>query len=697
MRSLVHTTVRCISLTALTAIFSFHSQLALAQSVPRMPDQQQQIQERMKNAEQLHPELIPRIKDVDKNQKNKYRGGAPGGFSEAKQNMEKLVGPILYQNAEQAPDFDKWYSPHLRDAMYPDNLRTDVLPYRYEAGAAGIVYIPWLNCYFCWNGVGGLQTACSVCNERPCLPAQKWKDKHIFQECCTPEYGGTSPPGLGTSKYVPLRTDANFKTCCVRDGEQREDTEKIACMHPGVPNENTGWAGVFEYYYPTTVVGWENDRTTTMIAGRDEVDACLAKTRPMMHQKNGKAADWVEKAIKKNLEVADKLGGGSTDTSSLKQNINDVIQDIGSKVPEDLQFADGLQGEGLTMRVNFPAMDRSYQEKLAKHFCMHPQQFHKLMDPAAGDKVQKEGGADEAALKRIPIWSNYCPEGVELMTDPDETLKCKNVDVPGKTDLVKGMQAWLQDPLFCQRMNLKNQKMQEYFGDVLNKTDKTGGGGQSEGSVGYTCRDGGKLNGSMVPVEMYRHAAVERRAAISDHVLGFLIAGGLYQGKMISGQRSYYKRFEPRPYSMKYPPQWQIFVGKKFEGAKSGATNERVESCELVEGNNYSGKYDGKDKSDQLFISEFTHKGVHLGKDQRVNDGVGDSDAKKDFNWYVDEWGKKSPEMPDRGLDEKSQNYGAAFRLFATCPKGWQRWHPDGSHDPIISDVCREENFGGKP
>ena len=638
--------------------------------VPRTPDY-----EAMKNSDSKYQDVPKRLKDEEKNE---YRGGV-GGFSKVKKNMQDLFAPILKTDGGS----DKWYSPHLRDILMEQGEREQVLPYRFKAGAATMEWKatifehPNAPCWLCFNGEGSPETACTVCQPKGsmpgamgCEPRQNWMDKHIFNECC-----GKNNSGVNTIAYRERKNDSNFKSCCVRHAEKNWDTEKIACTHPN----GDGWAGLFEYYYPTAAVGWENDRTTTMIVEKNKVNQCLNQSRPLMH--DGTAVDWVEKAIKKNVEEADKLqdSKGETDTSQVKSLVQNVIKDVVPK-EEANQFADSLQGEGLTMRVNFAAMDPEFRRKLAKHFCMHPDQFMKLMDPSE-DNLQKEGGPTEEALKQLPVWSNYCKEGVKLMTNPDETMRCGNVDGT-PTDLVKGMQAWKKDPLFCQHMNMaESPEVRDKIG--LSDDQRS----DSEASVGYTCRFGGKLNGSMVPVELYRHAAVERRTAISDHVLGFLIAGGLYEGRMRSGAQSIYKRFEPRPYSK----MLGLFVGKPFYGSGGGPQNELGESCDSVQPENYK----DKNKSDQLFISDKTHPSNQFtGESQMINES-----SPGEFNRYVGEWARdgQGKSMPERGLDDKSQNYAAAFRLFATCPAKFSRWHPPDSHDEKISARCGQENLGGMP
>lgn len=656
-----------------TPLYSAHAQ------VPREPDY-----EAMKNSDQDGQNKLAADR-LKQEKENKYRGGA-SGFSEVKQKMEEQMAPILLEKGGQ---IDKWYSPHLRDSLIPDGEREKVLPFRYKAGAPVMIFKatifehPNAPCWLCFNGDKTPESACLTCQPKGSMPgamgceaAQEWLDKHVSSTCCYKD----------TSAYKVRKTDSNFKACCVLEAEKNLNTEEIACLHGAPPVTGKipgdGWSGLFEYYYPTTVIAWENSRATTMFADKQEVNKCTEKARELMHGE--KAVSWVEKAIKKNLEVVDGLEGGSgkTDTSELKSLIQEAIKSA-DKVEQKNQIADSLAGEGLTMRVNFPAMDPAYRRKLAEHFCMHPKQFMKLMDPAE-DKLQKEGGPTEEALKQLPIWANYCEKGVQLMTDPDETMKCKNVDET-PTDLAKGMQAWNKDPLFCQRMNLKNSKMQELFGDVLAKSK---GSPKSEKEVGFTCRDGGKLNGSMVPVELYRHTPIERRTAISDHVLGFLIAGGIYR-PMTGGEEtfttSYYKRFEPRPYSLKLG----MFMGKAYYGSGSGPVNELDMPCKSLQPEVYT----GQNKSDQLFISDKTHPTqAFKGETEMINDR-----APEEFNRNVEEWGKGGvgKTLPKRGLDEKLANSAAAFRIFATCPAGHVRWHPPDIHDAFVQARCGEENFGG--
>ena len=296
------------------------------------------------------------------------------------------------------------------------------------------------------------------------------------------------------------------------------------------------------------------------------------------------------------------------------------------------------------------------------------------------------------------MWSNYCKEGVNLMTNPDKS-SLENLDNT-PTDFKKGMTKWTEgdeDSLFCQRMNLKNQNMDvTKIGDVIKKS---GQNQPTEDEVGHTCLVGedGSLNGAMIPVTLNRHAAVERRTAIADHALGFLIAGGLAEG-MHQGKRSNFKRFEPQPYSNQMKEEeLNTFRGKQWKG---GETNELGTPCPVVNGKNF----EGKTKSDQLYLSKHTHasfnqKPIH---EESINMVTHD----KKFERYVQGWAgeeeKSQDDIAKRGLDKESSNYAAPFRIFATCPKGYVRWRPPEDHDykGLVLELdrhCAVENFGGEP
>jgi hypothetical protein len=415
------------------------------------------------------------------------------------------------------------------------------------------------------------------------------------------------------------------------------------------------------------------------------------------------APTWVSQAIEKNIAAADKAGANSgsspmtpSASSDLEEKVRKDAADVRPK--NNVRFSDSLQGEGLTMRPNFAALDPSFRRNLAKRFCMHPDQFMKLM--SGEDPLQRNGSKEVETLSRnIPIWSNYCPQGVNFMTNADNS-KLQNIDQTD-TNFQKGMDAWDRDPLYCQRMNLSNRNMDiTGIGDVIRESGKNAPA-WTEAQVGYTCREGGALNGGMVPVTLFRHAAVDRRTAIGDHVLGFLISGGLAP-TMHNGQRSFYKRFEPRPYTLTGPQQpdkgYEMFKGEKFQGVE---TNERLERCTPLAGRDYK----DKNNSDQLFISDRTHRSF---TDQPLINVNSDQNA---FNKYRQEWAKTDDKSKKQivkretgsgqseEFDKKLNNYAAAFRAFATCPAGYVRWRPSVYNSTPeltknLNDLCGEENFG---
>lgn len=633
-------------------------------------------------------ERLQRGVDNPDAEKNKYRGGVDN-IQAVIENMKKIAKPILpgSPNAET----DKWYSPHLRDTKIAEKEKQAEL--RGNAGAAVFIQCPFKpDEWMCWNGLGGRQTACPLCQKGGwCgnIPWPEGHESHLALECCAWENNGTAI-------YHRFIEDTNFKTCCVRDGTNPGDLnetfmseERIACRHP----DGSGWAGLFEYYYPTTIIGVENQRGETMLATKEEVSSCIQAADAAMESKG---VDWVADAIQRNLKVAAGTDGGevSADPKKIKEQIREDISEVRPRDAK-LRLSDSLQGEGLTARPFLPAYDRPEMEKLARHFCMRPTQFYKLMDPRY-DKLQLIGGTSSTELAKIPPWTNYCAEGVELMTNPENTSKLINRDESG-TDFIAGMKAWKNDPLYCQSMSLTNPNMDKTrIGDVIRKSSNTGA--LSEQQVGYTCSGTGELNNGLVPVTLYRNAPVERRAAFADHAMAFLITTGL--ATMEPGEfslKSIYKRFEPRPYSKTAVTGYQTFWGKKFSG---GGINEIGMQCGAVNGENYSID-DKKGNSDQLFLSDYTHKSF---TQQPVVNKNGDDKA---FKRYIQQWSKgdqkSEKDMKIKRLDADKQNdkdvhnYAVSFRIFATCPSGYSRWRPDASHGALAENIvtqCGEENFG---
>ncbi len=639
--------------------------------------------------------------EQEKEGKNKYRGGSEN-FETVKRDMKEKLFPKIMASSESDSKADEWYSPHLRDSKILPSTKKEESFYRGNTtppdvylcllSELGIIpfWVPPRNFTACPLGACGMP---HVWHGEPFGPHRP------IEACFT----------LPTVIYKLFTQESNFKMCCVREGEEWATTEQISAWHP----DGSGWAGLFEYYYPTAAIGWENDRSTTMIVGKDEQEnpeSCREKSDELMENEN--ATDWVAGAIERNRRQADKISGGGSSAGSgddVREIVADVIKDVRPK-DKELRFTDSLQSEGLTMRPNYATMEEEYRRMLARRFCMREEQFLKLMDPQH-DTLQLGGGSSVDDLKALPVWSNYCPKGVNLMTNTDKSALVNIDETP--TDFTKGMTLWKEDPQFCQRMQLDHPGLQELgFKEVIEKSGKIDARYTME-NVGYTCLTGAdavgmsKLNGSLIPVTLNRYAAVERRTAISK-MLGFLIAGGLAEGMREEGTekylKSYYKRFEPRPYSKKFLPfENEVFVGQQFKG---GGFNELLRPCENLSGRDYSG---AGDVSDQLYISDYTHRAFTEDKIRHGEAASGGSfnlngepePPGQGVNRKPEEWAKPALEnqIGNRGLDEKSSNYAAAFRLFATCPKGYARWRSkEVEHPQLEAELryfCREENFGG--
>ena len=565
--------------------------------------------------------------------KNKYRvdaqsgSGGVGSEQDVLENMRKLFDKI-YLKPEQAmvpkSELDEWFSPHLRDMDISEGDR-----YQEAAGATGRAFAGSPSAYSWWGCTG----ACPWC---------EWGDEHRSYACC----------GVSTAAYGAMTQDTNFKACCVRQEDQMASMEDIACKHPN----GDGWAGLFEYYFPTNAIGWESQRVTTMIATRDSVKTCMESSDSMMEN-----SEWVASAIQTGA------GGQGKD---LKGKVEDSLKGLRPQ-NKSLRFTDSLQGGGLTMRVNFAHMDPNERRALAVQFCMHPEQFMKLMDPQY-DRKQMRGGPTLQALQALPTWANYCPQAVKLMTDPQETRKVVNTDGTN-TSFPQGMAVYQTDPLYCQKMSAMANPI---GGEFLLKgvLSKQGLGLYTEQSVGYTCRTGDTQTGGfstrMVPVTLNSTAKVDPRTL--DHAIPFLHAAGYYQGEMSNGTQSIYKRFEPLPYSQ----QMDLFTGKQWKG---GGVNELFMACRSYDGKNY----EGKNQPDQLYVSDVNHKPFT-------------QDQVQEFNKYDREATDKQPEnFHNRGFNESVLNYGAAFRIFATCPAGYVRWK--GPHSEKFAQACGTENFGGIP
>lgn len=270
--------------------------------------------------------------------------------------------------------FDEWYSPHLRDVTVSQKSR-DAHAYRRAEAGVGNAELASL---------GGCYGACGQC---------AWEDPDQSPACC----------GVQTEAYANLTDDSNFKTCCVRDGEQNLSEEEIACRHPA----GDGWAGLYEYYYPVNALEWSSTPATTTLATADIVKKCLEETDSMLSAAAGESSARYSKST------------------------------------------GGYRGEGaITQAINVAAMAREKRQEIARHFCMHEDQLMKLMEPEA-DPIQKGGARDPSLLlNAVPLWANYCPTAAKLLSNPSETALIQNLDLT-PTNLFQGFLAYQREPQFC--------------------------------------------------------------------------------------------------------------------------------------------------------------------------------------------------------------------------------------------------------
>jgi len=678
-------------------------------------------------------ERLQRGVDNPEREDNIYRRAeAVTSPEQVKANMRKLYSKLLVSVV--GGQVDKAYNPHLRDAMFSAFNRAEMVEGRKRAGAIVTIWVPLFfdYCYLCINRFG-TQSACDLCNIKRCPWVRPWPDTHRHRECCGPPAGNLFP--VDTSVYSTFTTDSNFKACCVRKDQVRDTEELIACksknplfnpLHAFKPRRGDGWAGLTEVDFWMNAIGMENSRGTTMIATQAEVQQCLNRSDQMME--NANTASWVSGAIERNEKWAEKAGSdesgltgplpGSGDVSAkVQQDIKEVRPSGENK---KLRFSDAIGEGGITARPNAAVMERSERRQLAGHFCFRPEQFYKLMNPLF-DPLQRDGGPDWQALMNAKmLWTNYCPNGVELMTNP-ALSSIENVHRTS-TDFQQGMKAWTQDPLYCQRIHATQNANFQYFGfDKVLESSQSGSGTPNAMAGGSTCMEGGNLNTGMVPVTFGRNSVVERRTAIADRLFGFLIAGTLIQqpsmmlpmrGPAITPFKSYLKGFEPRPYSLKgpQPPAFThaTFIGKQFVG---GGTNELGEVCVRINGSDYQ----FQNRSDGLYLSDYTHKPFtqdFLFNSQKAGEVL---NLDKAFNKYVQEWAKgdiqsqkqitrrdidkNGSNMSDTSPDRKVHNYASTSRIVAVCPENYSRWRPP--EDPWnagliknLNEICREENFG---
>jgi hypothetical protein len=332
-----------------------------------------------------------------------------------------------------------------------------------------------------------------------------------------------------------------------------------------------------------------------------------------------------------------------------------------------------MGGEVLPVE-GLPGISFNERQRIATSLCMHPDQFMKIMDMREDpyQKVPPGVGNPLGMLKELPIFANYCANGVKLMTDPFQSAFLKPVDGT-PTDLSRGFLAGYlgAGPLYCQAMHAVDP-----FGRLTLEQRqlilKSGTVALDEKIVGYSCRNKDTGWVGLSPVTLYRTAQLERRAP--EHALAFLAAAGLHEEKTQQTKTSYYKRFEPMPYTRKA----NLFTGKRFEGGGGMTELPGLPCTRTINGQNYQ----GQDLSDQLYISDKTN--TFNGTGGFVQEPI------HDWNKFFTEW-TKNGKTPRRGYDEQSQNYATAFRAFASCPLGYKPWR--GGHSGDARAVCGEEKL----
>jgi hypothetical protein len=475
--------------------------------------------------------------------------------STIKENMRGLFPEVIFDPTHGNVDkLDKHYSPHLRD-IAEGIQRSAHIHVRSQAGEL--------------SGV----------NEDACPNSKAGgHPEHETARCC----------GVDTSRYAALREDHSFKACCVRRGEEQLSEEEIACRHP----DGTGWAGLFEFYFPTQALEWGRSDGTSMLVDVDVVDRCIKEVAPLVKSRSA------------------------------------------------------LQPDDITLRVNLAVMEQQHREELAKDFCMHPMQFMKLMDPdPIEDPYQKipagQGSAGEKMLEALPLWSTYSTSGATLLADPVESSKLTNfdamayLDVGGTkgraTDLALGYDHGAREgEQYCKA--LTSQDPSQSSEGLREAVDVFGKGLSSESknaNIGYSCKD---VGGRLVALSPVRKGEVTQSSDESTtRPLAFSIAAGVYAPAMADQEQrtSYYKRFEPLGYFK--------FRGKSFVGGLG--PNEQGIQCRIVRGDSY---YKGVPQADRWYTSMQGAPGSHV----------------------------------------------APMRVFASCPKGWERWR--GSHSEL---ACGEEKL----
>jgi hypothetical protein len=316
----------------------------------------------------------------------------------------------------------------------------------------------------------------------------------------------------------------------VRRDEALLSEEEIACRHP----DGTGWAGLFEFFYPTEVVGWGAAQGESLLLDQELSAAC--------------AADG---------EVT------------------------------------GAAAEGdAVVRLNVALLDPRYRQELAQDMCLHPQQFMKLLDPDPLENPfqlppEGRGVPGLQMLRNFPIFAPFCRHGAILATDAQESAKLANFDadfypgvggsVDNATDLARGYErGGARAGGVCGVAGPASAATPEgTLRDMVAQVAPTQAAGAAAAQVGHSCRilsDGRRV--ALSPLA--RRARARAPEELQSHAMAAVIAAGVYAPALADSQarRSVFPRYEPREY--------YVFSGRPFVGAQG--ENEQRRECRPIQG-----------------------------------------------------------------------------------------------------------------
>jgi hypothetical protein len=402
----------------------------------------------------------------------------------------------------------------------------------------------------------------------------------------------------------------------------------------------------------------------------DEFKNGLAEVKKLKDGQQGK--DFV----KQGIESAQKAAG--LDPKKPKDKIiEETQQDLAKETDEGLtedtrNTATNRSGVGgVTVRPNFAWLSKSHRKALAEHFCMHPNQFDKIMHESKLENPYQKlppNPRDSGDLKFYPdippFGAPHFANGWILSSDVRETMFVKNIHANrggGKiTELDKGYMNGYKKlgPLYCDKYQQdKKTYWLEGLPEVLDKVEAKAPG--SLGEVGYSCWGESMMPWS--PVVLGRYTPSEHRSP--SEVVQWLIAAAYYNSQsgvkdsnLTDGnQQSYYVAYEPQAY--------YGILGKQYK--KDFVTNELNNICR----DEWEGEAEKGAISDHFWASA-----VPQGEDKNYSFIQGIIKDASALGIYFQKWAKKNGELPTRGLDYQSINHATSLRFFASCPAGYEVW-----------------------